>query len=104
MFSRIHSLKFQNKLAKDTMKNSLKSIIDTFFSDGLLFSTFIEIDDVTLNYLNVWDSKISNDAITKKYLSFYEQVKEMGIKFSVIGGETEVRYSDPKILNHLTKV
>ena len=48
------------------------------------------------------DSKISNDAITKKYLSFYEQVKEMGIKFSVIGGETEVRYSDPKILNHLT--
>ena len=31
MFSRIHSLKFQNKLAKDTMKNSLKSIIDTFF-------------------------------------------------------------------------
>ena len=33
MFSRIHSLKFQNKLAKDTMKNSLKSIIDTFFSD-----------------------------------------------------------------------
>ena len=29
----------------------------------------------------------SNDAITKKYLSFYEQVKEMGIKFSVIGGD-----------------
>ena len=104
MFSRIHSLKFQNKLAKDTMKNSLKSIIDTFFSDGLLFSTFIEIDDVTLNYVNVWDSKLSNDAITKKYLSFYEQVKEMGIKFSVIGGETEVRYSDPKIFNHFTKV
>ena len=71
MFSRIHSLKFQNKLAKDTMKNSLKSIIDTFFSDGLLFSIFIEIDDVTLNYVNVWDSKISNDAITKKYLNFY---------------------------------
>ena len=104
MFSRIHSLKFQNKLAKDTMKNSLKSIIDTFFSDGLLFSTFIEIDDVTLNYVNVWDSKISNEAITKKYLSFYEQVKEMGIKFSVTGGETEVRYSDPKILNNFTKV
>ena len=28
----------------------------------------------------------------------------MGIKFSVIGGGTEVRYSDLKILNHFTKV
>ena len=103
MFSRIHSLKFQNKLAKDTMKNSLKSIIDTFFSDGLLFSTFIEIDDVTLNYVNVWDSKIVM-MLLQKIFKLYEQVKEMGIKFSVIGGETEVRYSDPKILNHFTKV
>ena len=44
------------------------------------------------------------EIITKKYLSFYEQVKEMGIKFSVISGETEVRYSDTKIINHFTKV
>ena len=104
MFARIHALKFQNKLAKDTMQKNLKSIIDSFFSEGLLFSIFVEIDEVTLNYLNVWDSRISNDVISKKYASFYEQVKEMGIKFSVIGGETEVRYADPKILDDFTKI
>ena len=55
-FSRIHALKFQNKLGKETMKHSLKPIVDKFFSEGLLLSLFVDIDDTTLYYINVWES------------------------------------------------
>ena len=50
--------------------------------------------------------KVSNVGHLKllKIIKCKLTVKEMGIKFSIIDGETEVRYSDPKILNHFTKV
>ena len=77
MFSRIHSLKFQNKLAKDTMKNSLKSIIDTFFSDGLLFSTFIEIDDVSSDEIKIIleDEEYHNDYDSPVSSLFYDYLQ-----------------------------
>ena len=81
-FSRKHALKFQNKLGKETMEHSLKPIVDMFFSEGLLLSLFVDIDDTTLYYINIWESldatkKVRNQG---KYQEFFEQVKEMGIK------------------------
>ena len=105
-FSRIHTLKFQNKLAKETMKRSLKSIVDKFFSEGLLFSLFVDIDDTTLYYINVWDSLDATERVRNKgkYKEFFEQVREMGIKLTIVEGSTEVRFSDSSILDKFVRI
>ena len=105
-FSRIHKLKFQNKLAKETMKHSLKSIVDKFFAEGLLLSLFIDVDDITLYYVNVWQSlgateKVRNQA---KFKEFFDQVREMGISLTIVEGSTDARFSDPSVLNAFTKI
>ena len=35
---------------------------------------------------------------------FVKQVKEMGVNIVIVGGDTEVIYSDPSILQKYTKV
>ncbi len=105
-FSRIHTLKFQNKLGKETMKNSLKPIIDKFFSEGLLLSLFIDIDDTTLYYINVWESLDATEKVRNqgKYQEFFEQVKEMGIKLLIVEGTTDARFADQNILENFNIV
>ena len=99
-FSRIHTLRFQNKLAKETMKHSLKPIVDKFFAEGLLLSLFIDIDDTTLYYINVWESLGATEKVRNqgKYQEFFEQIKEMGIKLLIVEGSTDVRFADQNIL------
>ena len=99
-FSRIHTLKFQNKLGKETMKHSLKPIVDKFFSEGLLLSLFVDIDDTTLYYINVWESLDATEKVRNqgKYQEFFEQVKEMGIKLSIAEGSTDARFAHQNIL------
>ena len=36
MFTRIHTLKFPNQLAKEAMRDKFVSIVDGFFTEGLL--------------------------------------------------------------------
>ena len=105
-FSRIHKLKFQNKLAKETMKHSLKSIVDKFFDEGLLLSLFIDIDETTLYYVNVWESLRATEQVRNqgKFAEFFDQVREMGISLTIVEGSTDARFSDPSILNAFTKI
>ena len=39
-----------------------------------------------------------------QYTEFVKQVKEMGVNVVIVGGDTEVIYSDPSILQKYTKV
>ena len=105
-FSRIHKMKFQNKLAKETMKHSLKAIIDKFFAEGLLLSLFIDVDDNTLYYVNVWQSLGANEEVRNqgKFKEFFDQVREMGISLTIVEGSTDGRFSDPSVLNAFTKI
>ena len=105
-FSRIHKLKFQNKLAKETMKHSLKSIVDRFFAEGLLLSLFVDVDDTTLYYVNVWESLDATERVRNqgKYKEFFDQVREMGISLSIVEGSTNGRFSDPSLLSAFTKI
>jgi hypothetical protein len=41
MFARIHVLKFQNKVAKDSLKNTCRLINDKLLKRGLYSSTFV---------------------------------------------------------------
>tara|TARA_B100000287_G_C20434910_1_gene703104 strand:- start:399 stop:674 length:276 start_codon:yes stop_codon:yes gene_type:complete len=88
------------------MKRSLKSIVNKFFSEGLLFSLFVDIDDITLYYINVWDSLDATERVRNKgkYQEFFEQVREMGIKLTIVEGSTEVRFSDSSILDKFVRI
>ena len=50
MFTRIHTVRFQNQLAEEAMRDKFVSIVDGFFAEGLLLTQFVDIDDTTLCY------------------------------------------------------
>ena len=88
------------------MKHSLKSIVDKFFAEGLLLSLFIDVDDNTLYYVNVWQSLGANEKVRNqgKFKEFFDQVREMGISLTIVEGSTDARFSDPSVLNAFTKI
>jgi len=104
MFTRIHSLKFQNQLAKETMKQSMQMRVEAFFKEGMLLTLFVDIDDTTLYFINVWNTELESKRINNKHKEIFQQLREMGIKVDMIGGLADCRYSDPNLLNHFKKI
>ena len=64
LFTRIHSLKFQNKVAKDSLKRTIKAIGDESLEKGLYFYTFIDIDETNLYVINTWESDYNLIVVT----------------------------------------
>ena len=104
MFTRIHVLKFQNKVAKDSLKNTCRLINDKLLKRGLYSSTFVDVNDTNLYVINTWKDEKTSDKAHSQYTDFVKQVKEMGVNVVIVGGDTEVIYSDPSILQKYTKV
>ena len=104
MFTRIHSLKFQNKVAKDSLKRTIKVIGDESLEKGLYFYTFIDIDETNLYVINTWDNEKSSKKVHSAYDDFLKQVKEMGVKMVILGGSSETSYSNAAILDNFTKI
>ena len=104
MFTRIHSLKLQNKVAKDSLKRTIKVIGDESLEKGLYFYTFIDIDETNLYVINTWDNEKSSKKVHSAYDDFLKQVKEMGVKMVVLGGSSETSYSNAAILDNFTKI
>ena len=105
MFTRLHSFKFQNEFAKDSVKQRLERIALDFFEQGLLMQSFVDIDTTNLYMINVWETAQSSEKIFEKFAgNIFSQVKEMGVKISIVSGATDIRFSDPKVLDRFTKV
>ena len=104
MFTRIHSLKFQNKVAKDSLKRTIKVIGDESLEKGLYFYTFIDIDETNLYVINTWDNEKSSKKVHSVYEDFLKQVKEMGVKMVILGGSSETSYSNESLLDNFIKV
>ena len=104
LFTRIHSLKFQNKVAKDSLKRTIKVIGDESLEKGLYFYTFIDIDETNLYVINTWDNEKSSKKVHSVYEDFLKQVKEMGVKMVILGGSSETSYSNAAILDNFTKI
>ena len=104
LFTRIHSLKFQNKVAKDSLKRTIKAIGDESLEKGLYFYTFIDIDETNLYVINTWDNEKSSKKVHSVYEDFLKQVKEMGVKMVIVGGSSETSYSNATILDNFTKI
>ena len=104
LFTRIHSLKFQNKVAKDSLKRTIKAIGDESLEKGLYFYTFIDIDETNLYVINTWDNEKSSKKVHSVYEDFLKQVKEMGVKMVIVGGSSETSYSNVAILDNFNKI
>ena len=99
MFTRIHTLKFPNQLAKEAMRDKFVSIVDGFFAEGLLVTQFVDIDDTTLFFINLWRRKSDSERIHNAHHSLFVQLQDMGVKISMSGGMATVKYSSDDILN-----
>ena len=67
MFSRIHTMKFQNEIAKVSMKGTLKSILNNAYNEGLCYTTIIDVNKTTLYFVNTWVDK-------KHLINFMKQI------------------------------
>ena len=105
MFVRIHSFKFQNEFAKDTIKQKLKLVGSEFFLQGLLTQCFVDIDRTSLYMINTWQSE---QASTKVFDDFkgkiFDQMQGMGVKVSILGGKADILFKDPDLLEKYTVV
>ena len=105
MFTRIHSFKFQNEFAEESVKQNLKLLGNKFLHEGLLMQTFVDVDKTTLYMINSWESLTASDKVFSKHKeAVFDQVKEMGVRVLIEGGLSEIRFSDSKIFERFTKV
>lgn len=94
---------FKTKL-QNSLKNTYRLINDKLLKRGLYSSTFVDVNDTNLYVINTWKDEKTSDKAHSQYTDFVKQVKEMGVNVVIEGGDTEVNYSDPSILQKYTKV
>ena len=105
MFTRIHAFKFQNEFAKDSVKQKLETVALDFFKQGLLMQCFVDIDASNLHMINTWENANVSEKVFESFKeNVFTQVREMGVKISILGGTSDVKFSDLNILDRFTKV
>ena len=89
------TVKLQNKLAKDSIVMSLKSVSQHLLSeDRGLMRCFTNVSDTKVDMFHLWKDK-SYQLKTRKEFStkFWEDIKDMGGVVSMTEGECEVEMS-----------
>ena len=89
------TVKLQNKLAKDSIVMSLKSVSQYLLSeDRGLMRCFTNVSDTQVDMFHLWKDK-SYQLKTRKEFStkFWEDIKDMGGVVSMTEGECEVEMS-----------
>ena len=103
MFTRIHTLKFPNQLAKEAMRDKFVSIVDGFFAEGLLITQFVDVDEITSFFINLWRGKSDSERVHQAHQSLFVQLQDMEVKISMSGGMATIKYASDDILNILDK-
>ena len=83
IFTRIHTLKFPNKLLKETFRENLIKRVDEFFKENLFLTQFVDIDDITLFFINFWESEQHSNKVNSRNKDLFKQMMEIGIKISI---------------------
>ena len=102
MYTRTHVFKFVNKVSRDSFKLFCINYTDSLFKDGLNSSLFIDISDISFQFLTVWKSKKDCEKSLKKageYSDLKKQITEMGATMTIVGGETQGRMSTQSDFN-----
>tara|TARA_B100001057_G_C22783148_1_gene924466 strand:- start:298 stop:561 length:264 start_codon:yes stop_codon:yes gene_type:complete len=85
------------------MRDQFVSIVDGFFAEGLLITQFVDIDETSLFFINLWKSKSDSERVHQAHQSLFVRHQDMGVKISMSGGMTTVKYASDDILNILDK-
>ena len=65
----------------------------------------MDINKTNLYMINTWESEMASDKVYEKFKGdVFEQVREMGVKVSILGGQGEVRFYNPELLDSFTDV
>ena len=105
MFTRIHAFKFQNEFAKESVQQKLETVALDFFKQGLLMQCFVDIDASNLYMINTWENAKASEKVFNNFKdNVFTQVREMGVKISILGGATDVKFSDLNLLDKFKKV
>ena len=103
MFSRIHIMKFQNELAKVSMKGTLKSILNNAYNEGLCYTTIIDVNKTTLYFINTWFLKKHLINFMKQIIDIVKQIRDMGVNLAIDGGKSETIYENDLLLDFFDK-
>ena len=103
MFSRIHTMKFQNELAKVSMKGTLKSILNNAYNEGLCYTTIIDVNKTTLYFVNTWVDEKASNKFHETNIDIVKQIKDMGVNLAIDGGKSETIYENDLLLDFFDK-
>ena len=82
-----------NKVSRDSFK---------FFCINYTDSLFIDVSDISFQFLTVWKSKREWEKSFQKageYSDLKKQISEMGATMTIVGGETQGRMSTESDFN-----
>tara|TARA_A100001388_G_C28419586_1_gene334437 strand:+ start:227 stop:562 length:336 start_codon:yes stop_codon:yes gene_type:complete len=91
------TVKLQNKLAKNSIMLSLKSISEHLFSEtgGLLLRSFTHVSDTQVDLFHVWKDRTFQEKARKSFSTqFWNDIKDMGGIVSFSEGECELELSN----------
>ena len=103
MFSRIHTMKFQNELAKVSMKGTLKSILNNAYNEGLYYTTIIDVNKTTLYFINTWVDEKASNKFHETNIDIVKQIRDMGVNLIIDGGKSETIYENDLLLDFFDK-
>ena len=82
----------------------MKQISDPMFDKAIQMRLFVDVNETTLNVINVWDNKQNSAVVPQNNNDFMKEIKEMGVNMLITGGKTEASYSDKTIYSDFTKL
>lgn len=100
------SIKFQNKLAKESILNTLKNKSSNMFEGGgLIFRCFVNITENSVDIYHVFKSRSFVMKMRSNWTDqFWQDIKEMGGSVSRTEGACEVEYSSDINLEEFKEV
>ena len=100
------SIKFQNKLAKESILSTLKNKSGNMFEGGgLIFRCFVNITENSVEIYHVFKNKGYVTKMRSNWTDqFWQDIKEMGGSVSRTEGECEVEYSSEINLEEFKKM
>ena len=82
----------------------MKQLLDPMFDKGLQMRFFVDVNDTTLNVINVWDNQQNSSVVHQNNNDFIKEIKEMGVNMLITGGDTEASYSEKTNFSDFTKI
>ena len=106
MWAVTRSIKFQNKLAKESIINALKSKSTDMFQDGeMIIRAFTNVTENSIEIFHLFKNKEYVNKTRAAWTNqFWQDIKEMGGSVSGLEGECEVEYSSEINLDDFNKI